>query len=241
MIEAPACGTPVLAFPRGAAPEIVDDGRTGYLCDDERVMADRVAAIDRLDRRACRVSAQTRFSTSRLVERNTIELLVDAGVVVVCAGGGGIPVALGDGGALRGVEAVVDKDRSAALLARDVNADVLVLLTDAEGVIVNWGTPEAKLVRRGASRGLAGAGVRPRIHGPEGRRGRRLRRIRRRVGGARDDRGRGRRAPRGGRYDDQRAGPGFGARPSRVAVARACWIRGARVSARSGWPSSRRS
>jgi carbamate kinase len=83
-----------------------------------------------------------------LVERNAIELLVDAGVVVVCAGGGGIPVILDDGQALRGVEAVVDKDRSAALLARDVHADALLLLTDAEGVIVDWATPEAKLVRR---------------------------------------------------------------------------------------------
>lgn len=82
------------------------------------------------------------------VERNTIELLVDAGVVVVCAGGGGIPVVVEDGGALRGVEAVVDKDRSAALLARELRADALLLLTDAEGVFVNWGTPEAKLVRR---------------------------------------------------------------------------------------------
>jgi carbamate kinase len=82
------------------------------------------------------------------VERNTIELLVDAGVVVVCAGGGGIPVVLEDGQALRGVEAVVDKDRSAALLAHDLHADALLLLTDAEGVVVNWATPEAKLVRR---------------------------------------------------------------------------------------------
>jgi carbamate kinase len=83
-----------------------------------------------------------------LVERQTIELLVDAGVVVVCVGGGGIPVIVDEARALRGVEAVVDKDRSAVLLARDVHADALLLLTDAEGVILNWGTPEAKLVRR---------------------------------------------------------------------------------------------
>ena len=83
-----------------------------------------------------------------LVERNTIKLLVDAGVVVVCAGGGGIPVILEDGEGLRGVEAVVDKDWTAALLARDVHADTLLLLTDVEGVIVNWATPDAKLVRR---------------------------------------------------------------------------------------------
>ena len=52
-----------------------------------------------------------------LVERDTIVLLVDAGVIVVCAGGGGIPVVVEAGVGLRGVEAVIDKDRSAALLA----------------------------------------------------------------------------------------------------------------------------
>lgn len=83
-----------------------------------------------------------------LVERHAIEILVEAGVVVVCAGGGGIPVVFEDGHGLRGIEAVVDKDRSAALLARELHADVLLLLTDAEGVFVNWGTPEARLVRR---------------------------------------------------------------------------------------------
>jgi carbamate kinase len=89
----------------------------------------------------------------RFVERRAIELLVDAGVVVVCAGGGGIPV-VDDSGALRGVEAVVDKDRSAALLARELCADVLLLLTDALGVFVNWGTPAAKLVRHAAPEAL---------------------------------------------------------------------------------------
>jgi carbamate kinase len=81
------------------------------------------------------------------VERSTIELLVDAGVVVVCAGGGGIPV-IEDRDGLRGVEAVVDKDRSAALLASAVHADVLLLLTDVEGVFVDWGTPTQRRVRR---------------------------------------------------------------------------------------------
>ena len=83
-----------------------------------------------------------------LVELRTIEILVGAGVVVVCAGGGGIPVVLGHDRMLRGVEAVVDKDRSAELLARELHSDVLLLLTDVEGVFVDWGTPEARLVRR---------------------------------------------------------------------------------------------
>ncbi len=67
MIEAMACGTPVLAFPEGAAPEVVDDGRTGMLCEDEAAMAAALADIDRIDRAACRLSVETYFSTHRMV------------------------------------------------------------------------------------------------------------------------------------------------------------------------------
>ena len=83
-----------------------------------------------------------------IVELNTIEFLVDGNVIVICTGGGGIPVVLDDQGALRGVEAVVDKDASSALLAALLGADRLLLLTDVDGVSVDWGTPNAKLVRR---------------------------------------------------------------------------------------------
>jgi carbamate kinase len=70
----------------------------------------------------------------RILELPTIRLLVDAGVLVVCTGGGGIPVAV-IGGVLRGVEAVIDKDLAAARLAEDIEADLLVLLTDVPGVL----------------------------------------------------------------------------------------------------------
>lgn len=83
-----------------------------------------------------------------IVELDTIELLVDSEVLVVCAGGGGIPVAFDDAGGIRGVEAVVDKDRSAALLARDLVADALILFTDVAAVYANYGTPEAQAIRR---------------------------------------------------------------------------------------------
>ena len=63
-------------------------------------------------------------------------------MLVVCVGGGGIPVLLDDGGRLRGVEAVIDKDLVAALLARSLEADALLLLTDVPAVEVGWGTPE---------------------------------------------------------------------------------------------------
>ena len=82
----------------------------------------------------------------RIVELATIRLLVEAGVIVVCCGGGGIPVALDsaagpDGepaGALRGVEAVIDKDLAAAALARALGADALLLLTDVAAVFADW-------------------------------------------------------------------------------------------------------
>jgi carbamate kinase len=74
----------------------------------------------------------------RIRELGTIRLLVAAGVIVICAGGGGIPVVHTAGGGLRGVEAVIDKDRSAALLAAELGADALLLLTDVAEVWNRW-------------------------------------------------------------------------------------------------------
>jgi carbamate kinase len=83
-----------------------------------------------------------------VVDGPAVHALVVAGFVVVCAGGGGIPVTGGAGSALRGVEAVVDKDLTAAVLARDVDADVLVLATDVPNVMVAFGTPSARPLGR---------------------------------------------------------------------------------------------
>ena len=67
MIEAMACGTPVLAFPEGAAPEVVEDGRTGFLCHDEAAMAEAIIRVHTLDRGACRAAVEGYFSTERMV------------------------------------------------------------------------------------------------------------------------------------------------------------------------------
>ncbi len=83
-----------------------------------------------------------------IVELAMIRLAVDDRAVVICAGGGGIPVVRGDDGRLRGSEAVIDKDLAAALLARELGADALLLLTDVDGVVAGFGTPEATLIRR---------------------------------------------------------------------------------------------
>ncbi len=74
----------------------------------------------------------------RIREINAIKLLLQAGVIVICAGGGGIPVAVADSGEVSGVEAVVDKDLAAALLAEAVNADLMLLLTDVPAVWTRW-------------------------------------------------------------------------------------------------------
>ena len=79
-----------------------------------------------------------------IVALPVLRLLLDAGVVVVCTGGGGIPVVVDSNGTRHGVEAVVDKDRSSALLARQLGADALLLLTDVPAVEQGWGTPEAR-------------------------------------------------------------------------------------------------
>ena len=77
-----------------------------------------------------------------IVEVQGVNLLLAAGYLVICAGGGGIPTAFdASGEVLSGVEAVIDKDRAAAVLARDVGADLHVIATDVTGVFLDWGTP----------------------------------------------------------------------------------------------------
>ncbi|HEX2699209.1 MAG TPA: glycosyltransferase family 4 protein [Acidimicrobiales bacterium] len=67
MLEAMACGTPVLAFPEGAAPEVVEHGKTGFLCADEGEMIDAIGRIDEIDRADCRASVEGYFSADRMV------------------------------------------------------------------------------------------------------------------------------------------------------------------------------
>ena len=74
----------------------------------------------------------------RILELRTIELLLSAGHLVVCAGGGGIPVVQAADASLHGVEAVIDKDLTASLLSRELNSDLLMLLTDVNGVYPDW-------------------------------------------------------------------------------------------------------
>jgi carbamate kinase len=82
----------------------------------------------------------------RIFEDRPIRWLLEQGCVVICAGGGGIPTAYRPGRKLIGVEAVIDKDRASALLAREIGADILILATDAPAVCVGYGTPQQRAI-----------------------------------------------------------------------------------------------
>lgn len=84
----------------------------------------------------------------RIVELEAIKDLLEAGMAVICVGGGGIPVVSDERGRLRGVAAVIDKDRASALLAVDLEADLLLISTAVEKVALAWGTPEQRWVDR---------------------------------------------------------------------------------------------
>ncbi len=83
-----------------------------------------------------------------VLEGPAIAALLSAGLMVIAGGGGGIPVVREPDGSLRGVEAVIDKDLSAVVLARAVEADVLIIATDVENAVVGFGTPDARPVGR---------------------------------------------------------------------------------------------
>src|SRR5690348_10937505 len=82
----------------------------------------------------------------RIFEHRPIRWLLDQGCVVICAGGGGIPTIYRPGRQLAGIEAVIDKDRASALLANNIQADILIMATDAQAVFVGFGTPRQRAI-----------------------------------------------------------------------------------------------
>ena len=103
----------------------------------------------------------------KVLETRVIELLVAQGVTVICAGGGGIPVVERLDGSLAGVEAVIDKDLASALLGHQLRADHLLLLTDVDGVYLDWGTPAARAIARAAPTALRSEDFAPGSMGPK--------------------------------------------------------------------------
>ena len=84
----------------------------------------------------------------RIFEMRPIHWLLENGTTVICAGGGGIPTVYKPDGTLEGVEVVVDKDRASALLAFELDAGLLILATDTDGVYLDWGTEDARRIER---------------------------------------------------------------------------------------------
>jgi carbamate kinase len=92
----------------------------------------------------------------RIFELRPIKWLLERNTIVIAAGGGGIPTAYQPGAhrKLVGIECVIDKDLASELLARELDADLFVMLTDAEAVYVDWGKPTQKAIRRGSPAAL---------------------------------------------------------------------------------------
>lgn len=103
----------------------------------------------------------------RILELSVIELLAREGVIVICAGGGGIPSIRGEGGRLVGAEAVIDKDLASALLARELKADALLMLSDVDAVYRDWGEANARAMRRISPIALSGYEFAPGSMGPK--------------------------------------------------------------------------
>lgn len=91
----------------------------------------------------------------RIFQLRPIKWLVEQGTVVICAGGGGIPTAYSANGDLEGVEAVIDKDFASELLAREIGADLFIAATDTEGVFLDWGTPDQRVIKLASPEALA--------------------------------------------------------------------------------------
>jgi carbamate kinase len=84
----------------------------------------------------------------RIFEMRPIRWLLDHGTIVICAGGGGIPTMYRPDGTLSGADVVIDKDRASAVLAREIEAHLLVMATDVPGVYADWGTSRHRLLGR---------------------------------------------------------------------------------------------
>lgn len=129
--------------------------------------------VDRFDPAPSRPTARP----LGVVEFPVIRGLLDQGVIVIAAGGGGPPVYDDPILGLEGVDAVVDKDRVSAVLAQQLEADVLLILTNVEAVYEGWGTPAARPIRRMtvtraetliASGAFDAGGMRPKVEAAAG-------------------------------------------------------------------------
>jgi carbamate kinase len=126
----PAFGEPTKPVGDVIAPERVDQlRRQGWVLVEDRARSGYRRVVPSPD-------------PKEIVEAEAIRAVVDEGVIAIAVGGGGIPVSQDDGGDLHGAHAVIDKDLASSLLASDLAADGLLILTDVERVATGFGTPE---------------------------------------------------------------------------------------------------
>jgi carbamate kinase len=130
-----------------------------YAEEDSRRLADEKGWVFKPDGDSFRRVVPSPLP-QRIFGLEPVEWLLERGSVVICAGGGGIPVMYTDdpvpaGRRLVGVEAVIDKDLASALLARDLRADALAIVTDVDAVYADWGTPAQRAIRRATPEALA--------------------------------------------------------------------------------------
>jgi carbamate kinase len=97
----------------------------------------------------------------RILELDVIRMLLEQDMVVICPGVGGIPLVQQSDGRMAGIEAVIDHDQSSGLLARHLQADALLMLTDVAGVFRDWGTPDQALIPHTTPQALQGASLPP--------------------------------------------------------------------------------
>jgi carbamate kinase len=110
--------------------------------DAQRLMQDKKWAMRREGNKWRRVVPSP--IPKRIFQMRPIKWLLEKGTIVICTGGGGIPTVYNDDGKLLGADVVIDKDYAGALLAKELDADLYIMATDADAVYLNWGTPGAK-------------------------------------------------------------------------------------------------
>jgi carbamate kinase len=119
----------------------------------QRLAAERGWTMARDGRHFRRVVPSPR--PRRIFQIRPVKWLLERGCIVICAGGGGIPTMYRPGRKLYGAECVVDKDLASSLLARELEADLFVMATDADAVYLEWGTPKQRAIRCASPRELA--------------------------------------------------------------------------------------
>jgi carbamate kinase len=154
-----AASDPALADPTKFIGEVYDEPTA------RRLAAQRGWVVKRDGEHWRRVVGSPR--PQRVVETRLIRLLLNSGAVVVCAGGGGVPVVRNEKGQLEGVEAVVDKDLTTSVLAEALDADALLILTDVPNVVRGYGTPDAEPVLRATPASLQREGFAAGSMGPK--------------------------------------------------------------------------